>query len=235
MKIPRPVLAVFLGIAIVTTMTALIPSPVQAQTCGIPGTPACPPREKRTKRPTPVPPSRTPTPTATLTPTATQVGIPLTGGMGGPAEPGINPSPAVTLHNFASPVMLSGLGFLLLVLVLTVLFRGGVFDPKRGLFKRFGVFGHSNSAYDGTGISEVDGNDQSIGLGDQKIYLARNDGRVQMDAGSTAHELGHNLDADHDGLSDTWEEKGEIDMNTDGSQAADQGNSSSTRKPPDSD
>jgi hypothetical protein len=69
MKIRRPVLAVFLAILIVASISALIPSPAQAQ-CGQPGTPACPPGEKKTKRPTPAPPTTTSTPTATHTPTA---------------------------------------------------------------------------------------------------------------------------------------------------------------------
>jgi hypothetical protein len=71
----KPVFAVLLAILIVAAITAIILQPVNAQQiCTDPATGAqipCPPGEKKTKRPTAVPPSRTSTPTATHTPTAT--------------------------------------------------------------------------------------------------------------------------------------------------------------------
>jgi hypothetical protein len=76
---------------------------------------------------------------------------------------------------------------------------------------------------DASGLSELTGNDQTVGMQQPKAYLARNDGRVQMNTGSGEHELGHNSSLDHGGPN----EEG-------GTEAADQGDSSSMRKPPDS-
>ena len=81
MKTRKLLLAVFLGTLCVTLLAALIPSPVQGQTCGLPGLPDCPPREKKTKIPTRVPPTGTPTATPTL------VFAPQSGGEGGTLIP----------------------------------------------------------------------------------------------------------------------------------------------------
>ncbi len=287
MKTRKPVLALFLGLLIVAAaLSSTIPQTANAQQiCTDPATGAVipcppPPREKRTKRPTPVPRTRTPTPTSSPTPTATPVGIPLTGGDAGGAAPAVGGTPAVQLTDFAAG------GFLIGLLIL-VLLLGGVFDPRKGLFKRFGLFGHStdtgtpgrndghgqldlfargtdgavytraaqhepdqdlasappaNPAEPGTtGLGEVGGNDIAVNTAPgQTDYIGRNDGGVQQvsqhneQTGTTMHESGHDLDADHDGLNQNWEDSGDIDMNTDGTNTAEQGDtSSSMRKPPD--
>ena len=254
MKSHRTSLALLLELLLLAAAAAgLTPQAALAQVCTDPATGQvipCP-REKKTKVPTPVPPTRTPTPTAT------PAGIPLTGGDGGgAASDGIRGTPAVQLRAFATG------GFLIGLLIL-VLFLGGVFDPKTGLFKRFGLFGHSvntdpggqtrqkpnsvsimNSSLQLPGIpndpntsgnSEVLGNDQIVTTGDpQQVPVGRNDGYLQqVGSGTTAHELGHDLDADHDGLNQNWEQGGNIDMNTDGTNTAEQGDtSSSMHKPP---
>jgi len=239
MKTRKPLLALFLGLLILAAaLFALIPQPANAQQiCTDPATGQVipcppPPREKHTKRPTPVPPSRTPTPTTTPTPTATPVGIPLTGGdAGGAASDGIRGTPAVILHNFSSPSVLSGLGILLLVLILAVRFRGRLFDPQTGLFKRFGLFGHSVNAGNSSGSSEVYGNDSLIGLGGQdSAPIGRNPGIARFWL-----EPGHRANIAHgsDNLADNWEQHGDVDMNIDGTNTAEQGDtSSSMRKPP---
>jgi hypothetical protein len=230
MKNPKTRSTLLLGLLLMAAAAAagLTARPALAQICTDPATGQvipCP-REKKTKIPTPVPPTRTPTPTAT------PAGIPLTGGDGGGAAPAVVGTPAVQLRAFAT-------GSFLIGLLILVLFLGGVFGPKGGLFKRYGVFGHTGGA-NTSGLSEVAGNDQGIGMDRPKAYLARNDGRVQQvsqhneQTGTTMHESGHDLDADHDGLNQTWEEGGNIDMNTDGTNTAEQGDTSgSTRKPPD--
>jgi hypothetical protein len=194
------------------------------------------------------------------TPTPTPADIAITGG-GGPDNPTGNlplgQDPSTPLDNFPTPVVLSGLGIILLLVMIAILFRslmvgstpsapsqihefgeqgwtdhGGVFAGRKGLFKKFALFGHSVNT-DTTGLGEIKGNDEVIGLGGgQNTYIGRNDGRLQQSTGTAAHELGHNpgLDHDGDGLSDTWESNGSMDANTDGQSDS----SSSMRKPPDS-
>jgi hypothetical protein len=268
MKIRTPAFALLIGLFVFAAALSLVtPQPAYAQICTDPATGAvipCPPREKRTKVPTPVPPTRTPTPTPT------PAGLPITGGeAGGAASDGIHGTPAVQLRAF-SPT-----GFLIGLLIL-VLLLGGVFGRRKGLFKRFGVFGHSTNTgppgknfildlssspdaaplgrNDGfvqqvdlshggaepgaTGLGEVDGNDQSIGLGPQKIYLARNDGRVQQintghDSGTDPWASSYDPGSDADSPNYNWDQHGNVDANSDGTHSADQGDSSDAlRKPP---
>jgi len=128
MKIRRKsILALFLATLIVAALSALIPPAAYAQNCYDPtGQPITCPREKKTKIPTAVPPSRTPTPTATSTATTTPAGI---------LPAGINDSedgmPSGPNPGQGSPFGLpGGLGMLILVMIIGVLFTGGVFIAR---------------------------------------------------------------------------------------------------------
>jgi len=76
-------LALFLAICLVGAASVYVPQSVQAQSCGLPGQPACPPsgggggKKKPTKTPPPPPPPKaTSTPTSTATPTSTLTSTP---------------------------------------------------------------------------------------------------------------------------------------------------------------
>jgi hypothetical protein len=114
MKTRRYVFALFLAILAVATVSALIPQAAYAQNCfDRAGNPIPCPQEKRTKRPTAVPPSRTPTPTSTPTSAPTPAGI-IPPGANDPAAP--NPGPGLP----------GGLGMLILVMIIGVLLIGGL-------------------------------------------------------------------------------------------------------------
>ncbi len=123
MKACRFIFAVLLGILIVATISALTPQAAYAQTCYDPqGLPVPCPREKKTKIPTRVPPSRTPTPTSTPTSTPTPAVIVPPGGdnPAGNAPAAPNPGPGLP----------GGLGMLILVMIIGILFTGGVFIAR---------------------------------------------------------------------------------------------------------
>jgi hypothetical protein len=120
MKTRKFIFIFLIPILMVALASALTPQPVHAQ-CGIPGSPPCPPKKKRPTA-TSVPPTATftPTATATSTPTPIPAGLPLTGG-----EPGQGSS------GFGLP---GPFGMLILVMIIGVLFAGGLFIWFRSRF-----------------------------------------------------------------------------------------------------
>jgi hypothetical protein len=188
MKTRKSSFILFLGMWLVATIAVLFPAPAQAQNCGVPGLPACPPKKQRATR---VPPAATATQTPTSTPTLPPAVIPLSGG-GDPLDPAANlpagPNPAGRLDNFPAPVVLSGLGIILLVVIIAILSRKVMVGSAPSAPSQIHEFGDQGWSGDGdkTGQGELKGNDEVVGLG-------QNDGFVRQSAGTTEHELGHSL------------------------------------------
>lgn len=204
-------------------LAASLRPPAALAQCGLPGTPPCEPKKKR---PTETPRQSatststfTPAATVTQTPTATGaptkfptptklmcldleqfkkcIGNPQCNGL--PLCPGQVPT---SKPQGLSPIPAQPYDFVLLsILLIGLLLAGGLFAARRNFSKRYVGFGHSVKAPDGSNSAPDETHTDEHGRVKEQFHWDRT-GQPQ----------------DDDGLSDAWEEHGNVDANEDGEQ-----------------